>query len=335
MSELTASRHADRVLSVLERPADSTGIAASWRRCLLNYNLDPERIEPPTMLSGFELRHARGHAGRLMHVADRELDRLHALTHSLGYAVLMTDREGVIVARRVQEMDEGGCRHWQLWTGALWNEAVEGTNGVGTCLAEQRAVTVHRDQHFRSRHTKLTCTVAPLFDAGGEIAGALDISSFRPDPEERILPLAMAAVQEAARRIETAYFHEVFARCLILSLPHTLDGQEGNSVPLVALDGDRRILGATRAARRILDLDATRIGRGLSLGEALDRLPEEPGGFAAAERRVVEGALVTAQGNVSTAASLLGISRATLHRKIKRLRLQREKGFRCKTEQPI
>lgn len=327
MSQLAAPRHADRVLSVLDMPGEGTGIAASWRRCLVNYNLDPERAEPPTLLSGFELRFARGHAGRLMHVADRELDRLHALTRSLGYAVLMTDREGVIVARRVQEIDESGCRHWHLWTGALWSEAIEGTNGVGTCLAEQRAVTVHRDQHFRSRHTRLTCTVAPLFDAGGEIAGTLDISSFRPDPEGRLLPLAMATVQETARRIETAYFHEVFARCMILSLPEAAGDEDQASMPLLALDGDRRIRGATRAARRSLDLDTMRLERGLSIGEALESLPEEPQGFAAAERQVVEGALATAQGNVSAAASLLGISRATLHRKIKRLRLQRGRGF--------
>jgi len=328
MGPLPASRHADRVLSVLHSAGDGTGIAASWRRCLLNYNLDPERPEPPTLLSGFELRFARGHAGRLMHVADRELDRLHVLTRSLGYAVLMTDRAGVIVARRVQEIDEGGCRHWQLWTGALWSEAVEGTNGVGTCLAEQRAVTVHRDQHFRSRHTKLTCTVAPLFDAGGELAGALDISSFRPDPEGRILPLAMAAVQDAARRIESAYFHEVFGRCLILSLPEGAEMGAGTSVPLVALDGDRRILGATRAARQLLSLDESRLEKGLSLGHALDRLAAEAPSFHDAERQVVEGALATAQGNVSAAASLLGISRATLHRKIRRLQLRRAERFR-------
>lgn len=328
MSQPNTVRHADRVLSALRMSSDSTGIAASWRRCLLNHHLDPERAEPPTMLSGPELRYARGYAGRLMHVADRELDRLHSLTRSLGYSVLMTDRQGVIIARRVQDVDAGGCRHWQLWTGALWSEQVEGTNGVGTCLAEERPVTVHRDQHFRSRHTKLTCTVAPLFDAGGEIAGALDISSFRPDPEGRVLPIAMAAVQEAARRIEKAYFHEVFARCLILALPEVADMETATSVPLLALDGDRRILGATRAARRILDLNSVTIDRGLTMSEALLSPGPSAHDLAAAERQVVAGALTTAQGNVSAAASLLGISRATLHRKIRRLGLQREAGFR-------
>ena len=31
-------------------------------------------------------------------------------------------------------------------------EEIEGTNGIGTCIAEERPITVHRSQHFRSRH---------------------------------------------------------------------------------------------------------------------------------------------------------------------------------------
>ena len=67
-------------------------------------------------------------------------------------------------------------------------------------------MTVHRDQHFRRRHTPLTCTVAPLFDPAGQMAGALDASSFRPDATGRIIPLVMAAVREAARRIRRPAF---------------------------------------------------------------------------------------------------------------------------------
>lgn len=329
MNQFAASHHTDRVLSVLQEMEESTGIAASWRRCLLHHHLDPERNEPPTLLSGLELRYARSHAGRLMHVADPELDRLHALVASLGYAVLMTDRQGAIVARRVRQVDEAGCRDWRLWTGALWSEAAEGTNGVGTCLAEQRPVTVHRDQHFRRRHTRLTCTVAPLFDAAGEVTGALDISSFRPDPEGRILPLAMSAVQEAARRIEKAYFHAVYPRCLVLTLPEAMGGAEdGVSVPLLALDGDQRILGATRAARRALRLNEAQLQGGLSIGGAIAALPSGPLGFEEAERQVIIAVLAQAQGNVSAAAVMLGISRATLHRKLRNLGIRRKRGLR-------
>lgn len=326
MPELAPSRHADRVLAVLQGSDSSAGpaatpeIAASWRRCLLNHRLDPERMDPPILLSGMELRHARDYAGRLLRAADPELDRLHGVVDGLGYSVLLADLSGAIVARRVRGGDEEGCRRWRLWTGALWGEDIEGTNGIGTCLAEQRPVTIHREQHFRRRHTRLTCTVAPVFNAMGEVAGALDVSSFRPDPTGRELPLVMAAVRETARRIEKASFHAYFARHLILAFPEDPDV---HSVPLLALDSDRRIIGATHAARVALRLDEATLGGSIVLGDLLGSPPPEPGSFAEAERAVVMAALSQAQGNVKEAARSLGISRATLHRKIRSLQLER------------
>lgn len=190
---------------------------------------------------------------------------------------------------------------------------------MGTCLAEQQPVTIDRDQHFRNRHTRLTCTVAPLFDAAGQIAGALDISSFRPDPQGRILPLAMAAVREAARRIERAYFHDSFPNCLILTLP---EREEGCSMPLLALDADHRLVGATRSARERLHLDDAMLTRTIGLCDLLDGRDTAPCTFLEAERAVLAGALAQTQGNVTAAASFLGISRATLHRKLRRVRLR-------------
>jgi transcriptional regulator of acetoin/glycerol metabolism len=154
----------------------------------------------------------------------------------------------------------------------------------------------------------------------GQIAGALDISSFRPDPTGRVLPLVMAAVRETARRIEKACFHAFFARHLILALPENADV---HSVPLLALDPDRQIVGATHAARMALSLDETLLAGSIGLGDLLCSTPlSEPGSFTDAERAVVIGALAQAQGNVTAAAASLGISRATLHRKIRSLQLK-------------
>jgi hypothetical protein len=49
-------------------------------------------------------------------------------------------------------------RYWGIWLGGVWSEAVEGTNGNGTCTADRRAVTVHQTQHFRSPHIILSCS---------------------------------------------------------------------------------------------------------------------------------------------------------------------------------
>jgi transcriptional regulator of acetoin/glycerol metabolism len=319
MTQAASARHAERILAVLDEPNESSGVASSWRRCLVDHHLDPESGEPPALLSGPEVRYLRGSMGRLLRSADAELDRLYCLVRELGYHVLMTDLSGIVVERRVPEGDETGCRKWCLWTGAVWREEVEGTNGVGTCLFERRPVTVHREQHFRHRHTPLTCTVAPLFDVTGQMTGALDASSIRPDPTGRIIPLVMNAVRETTKRIEKKSFHSFFSRSLILALP---EGADDVSVPLLALDADRQIVGATLGARLALGLDdQARIGS-IALNDILFAAPPaEVSSLADGERMVITGALAQTQGNVTAAAALLGISRSTLHRKISRLQL--------------
>jgi transcriptional regulator of acetoin/glycerol metabolism len=83
---------------------------------------------------------------------------------------------------------------------------------------------------------------------------------------------------------------------------------------MVALDESRTIVGATFAARRLPGLgDLEKHGVRFDLGSAAELTP----GFEEAERGVVQGALAMCQGRVTAAADLLGVSRSTLHRKIK------------------
>ena len=318
MPHLPPAHHAERVFAVLGSALDRDPVAESWHHCLVQHHLDPEHNQPAAVLSSAEVRQARARAGRIVRVADPELDRLYDLVASLGYSVLMTDTEGLVIASRVAKADESACRYWGLRTGAVWDEALEGTNGVGTCLADQRPITVHRDQHFRTRHTNLSCTVAPLFDAGGRLAGALDISSYHPDPGGRILPLALAATRNAARRIEEQCFRDAYANSLIASLP---EADEGVSVPLIALDANRRVIGATRAARGRLAIDESALLAGIALPNTSEDTVATPGALRQATRGVLADALVLTQGNVSAAARALGISRATMHRKMKSLKL--------------
>ena len=77
------------------------------------------------------------------------------------------------------------------------------------------------------------------------------------------------------------------------------------------------MIGASRAARQALGITEARLGRPLPAADLLeDRGTED---FDSAERAVLSRALARAGGNVTAAAAALGISRATLHRKLKRV----------------
>jgi transcriptional regulator of acetoin/glycerol metabolism len=314
-----ANGHAERVLSVLRdgaAPALSP-IAASWRRCLTQYHLDPENRKPPETLTGAELRLAQERMGPLLAAAQDNLDALFQAVGDAGCCVLLTDADGVPVDRRGAEGDDTVFRRWGLWQGAVWSEAREGTNGIGTCLTEQRVLTVHRDQHFHTRNIGLSCTVAPLFDPAGRVAGALDVSSCRPGLEA-LTGMVERIVTDAARRIEAKAFREAFPNARIVLLPET--GAERASVPMLAVDGDDLVIGATRAARQALRLTDEMLRRGLAS-------PDRSAGLDDAERAAVRRALTQAGGNVSAAANLLGLSRATLNRKLRRLGLERGREF--------
>ncbi|WP_168072436.1 GAF domain-containing protein [Caulobacter sp. SSI4214] len=308
--------HAEKVLSVL-RDGAATPLAASWRRSLTQHHLDPENRKPPEILSEAELRAAQDQMGSLLAAAQDNLDALFQAVGDGGCCVLLTNAEGVPVDRRGVAADDPVFRRWGLWNGAMWSEAREGTNGIGTCIAEQRVLTIHRDQHFHTRNIGLSCTVAPLFDAAGRLAGALDVSSCRPGLEG-LTGLIERAVTDAARRIEARAFREAFPKARIVLLPDA--SADRASTPMLAVDGDDLVIGASRAARIALKLTDETLRKGLPS-------PDRTADLNEAERAAVRRALTQTGGNVSAAAAVLGLSRATLNRKLKRLDLARGREF--------
>jgi transcriptional regulator of acetoin/glycerol metabolism len=154
-------------------------------------------------------------------------------------------------------------RDLNIYTGSNFSESCEGTNGVGTALAEQRPILVHRDEHFRERYSIFTCGVAPLFDHCGQLAGAVNITSCRSDLERAAHQLAFAFAVESARRIESLIFRQQFETSWIATLP----GDHGSG--LIAYDDDRRVVGACRRGRSILGLTNEMIQSGAKLSRLI------------------------------------------------------------------
>ncbi|WP_159992232.1 helix-turn-helix domain-containing protein [Roseomonas sp. 18066] len=314
--QATPVHHAARVQAMLRdhSAAARSSIAASWLRSARDHGLDPESSRPPQWLEEARLREARDRMAPMLRAAAPVLDRLLETVGESGCCILLTDAEGVPLERRGRAGDDASFRRWGLWTGCVWSEGAEGTNGIGTCLAEGRALTIHRDQHFYTRNTVLTCSTAPLHDHAGRLVGCLDLSSCRGDVDRGMVALLGAAVGEAARRIETAEFRQAYAGARIL-----LASEAGPEGALLALDRDDLVIGANRAARRAFGISAEAMAAGLPAASLLS--PGEAEQLDQAERGVLSRALARSGGNVSAAARLLGISRATLHRKMARMGL--------------
>jgi transcriptional regulator of acetoin/glycerol metabolism len=312
--------HAERVLkAIVSGDAANSALAASWRRSGHLHALDPANSAPSLRFSAAEVAAARERLGGLLSVAQSSLDRLVAAVWGVGCSVLLADNDGVVVERRGAPCDDATFEGWGLWTGAVWSEKFEGTNGIGTCLFEHRAVTIDRDQHFFARNALLTCTTAPIHDERGELAAALDISSCRADLTEGFAKLIATAVSDAARAIEAENFRLAFPKARILLAPMA----ERAGPALLAVDRDDLVAGATRAARLALGISAQTLARPQPAADVMGRSKPENDDIDAAERAVLQRALARSGGNVSRAAKDLNLSRATLHRKIKQLGLDR------------
>ena len=91
----------------------------------------------------------------------------------------------------------------------------------------------------------------------------------------------------------------------------------------MAVDSDDLVIGATRAARLTLGLNAQRLARPIPAADLIGRTRAGRDGVDAAERAALHRALARAGGNVSKAAKELDMSRSTLHRKMNQFGLRR------------
>jgi len=131
--------------------------------------------------------------------------------------------------------------------------------------------------------------------------------------------LIATAVADAARAIEAENFRDAFPDSRILLTPKS----ERAINSLLAVDRDDLVVGATRAARRALGLGPTALACPVPAADLIGEARAASDDVAMAERAVLHRALVRSNGNVSKAAKNLNVSRATLHRKLKQLGLQR------------
>lgn len=308
-----ASLHVTRIEAAIRSgQAARSAVAASWARSATVYQLDPAAYRLDNRLTAPELALAQERTGALLPTAAPHLDRLFQTVGGLGACIVLADTAGVALDRRGHAGDDRDFEAAGLWTGTAWSEAQAGTNGIGTCLVEARAVTIHRDQHFMARNIGLSCSSAPVFGPDGELMAVIDVSTARADLPEAVSGLIAATVSDAARRVEADLFSQQFHKARLVLVP----GAERGTGAILAVDPQDLVIGATRAARQHFGLSGSLSASPRPLADVLGQLGDD--GFDDAERAVIARALARSKGNVSAAARALGLSRATLHRKIDR-----------------
>jgi transcriptional regulator of acetoin/glycerol metabolism len=245
-----AVEHVNRVRSVVQsrnRPEQigtASRITRSWIRCLDEYRLDPGTCTEPEVVAPVELRERQERLADVQAVAKVEMANLYQQLAGSGYAIMLTDREGVLLNYFGDPAFTHAASRTGLMPGAVWSERAQGTNGMGTCLFERRPVTVHQDEHYLWRNIGLSCAAAPIFDHEGELVGVLDASGESRLAQQHTLALVSMSVQ----MIENRVFLHQFRHDYILRFHNRPEFVGTLSEGAIALSVTGKVLAATRCA---------------------------------------------------------------------------------------
>ncbi|PKR55519.1 sigma-54-dependent Fis family transcriptional regulator [Thalassospira marina] len=232
--------------------AQNRAVLESWQRCHDQFGLVHETARRPEIISESQTRQRRDRSGRLFHHAHDMVRTLYRQIDTAGYAVFLTDHDGVILDSVAAHSMLPSFRTNGLLPGAIWSEEREGTNGIGTCLVEGRAITIHNDEHFLTQHAGLTCTAAPVFDPEGRVCSVLDVSAVRNDIRREDCLRVRSLVADYADALERILFFEECASDIILHLHPDASHVGTARDALIAIRPDGTVAGSTALARRLL-----------------------------------------------------------------------------------
>jgi transcriptional regulator of acetoin/glycerol metabolism len=191
-------------------------VTRSWHRCLREYGIEPSAPRRNAVLDPQSVKELQERMGELLPVARAEMESLYEQIAGSGFAVILSDTQGAVLSTITDPTLHREFRHAGLLLGALWDERHEGTNGIGTCLAEACSVTVHREEHFRGYNLSLSCSGAPILDPQGVIMAVLDASSTNSSDSRLIQRHTMALVNMSAHLISRWNFLNEYSQAWIL-----------------------------------------------------------------------------------------------------------------------
>ena len=191
-------------------------VADSWDRCFNRYSMEPDAKRNTVVLDSESVRGRQQELGELLNVARAEMENLYEQIAGSGYAVILSDAEAVVLSAVTDPNVKREFRSAGLWVGAVWSEQNEGTNGLGTAIAERRPVIVHRGEHFRHYNIGLSCCGAPVLDVNGDVLAVLDASVASSADTRLVQSHTMALVNMSANLISRCHFLSRFQDAWIL-----------------------------------------------------------------------------------------------------------------------
>ena len=330
------------------------GSARSWQRCIEAGQQPQQRVSFEPVSRGVQ-REVMERNRALVSAARPVIERLSRAIADTRYFAVLTDAEGIVVDLGVLPDGTDDASRYARNIGRIGvdlSERAIGTSAIGTALAEQESVWLHGGEHFFDDTSVYSCAGAPLFGPQGDCIGMLDLTGVQvaERPELRHLatlsarsienalvlraPCAMllrlawpgCATSEAAEGLlcidgggNVTGANAAARQMLHQPLARSQGGLHCNDLFALPLD---MLFDAARRGDAVLEVplwSGLRVqvrpqrGDGSSHGAAA---PEPRPRLRDVETALIRKAVADARGNVAEAARALGISRATVYRKL-------------------
>ncbi|ACK78302.1 sigma-54 dependent transcriptional regulator [Acidithiobacillus ferrooxidans ATCC 23270] len=231
-------------------------MSRSWRRCL-DASLAPVgRLQTPPQLNASQLAHATDRQGELVAHARPVMQYLYAQTRDTGSMVILADERGTLLQTLGDTDFLGRAERVALMQGASWHESQQGTNAIGTAIAEIAPVVVHGPEHFLERNGFLTCAAAPVMAPDGRLLGVLDISGDHRGHH----PHTIGLVRSAAQMIENRLFETCHGDTIRVRFHPLAEGIGTVAEGIIVLKEDGWITCANHAGLSLLGLCPADLG---------------------------------------------------------------------------
>ena len=293
-----ARSHVERIMRCVDllrsaapelEPAPPSAVAASWRRCVVDYGLNPLDLGKVDILPEADTRLRAQAVEELLPFARGVISTLSAGLQGGPHTVLLADAEGVVLHR----LGDLGLRERParagIEPGAVWDERRQGTNGIGTSIAARETTSIYLRDHFAPGNRWLACTSTPVRTPTERILGALNVTLLGP-PQAHRRALVEHLLETAARRVEDMLLLSRLRTCWIVGLTSDVELAGIAFDGLLAIDDCGQVAGANDAARRMFQTaeDAPLIGRPLDrvLGLSLENILRDQSGAGAAAIRL-------------------------------------------------
>lgn len=330
-------------------------IERSWRRCLSAGHQANAPVEFAS-ISSQAMRRIELENHDLIRAAKPVLDKLGRAIVNTHYFAILTNSEGYVIDVNgpIDHTDRRAALIARI--GADLSERAIGTSAISAALREQHAVWMHRGEHFFNDNAVFSCAGSPLFGSDGRCIGMLDLTGINVPERHELKHLTILSARTIENAMLQQQPHKLLLRInwpgqplgedtdglitlntdggvlganqharmmvpQLMQLAHTnIHCSDLFAMPFSMLfDASRRTHAVIEAplwsGLRLI----TMVQRPGNEDTALRMRTDTNGaghGLRDMEAEVISKAIVQARGNVAQAARALGISRATMYRKL-------------------